>query len=473
MLPTRTMVSLDEESAQRLLAQAEQQLAEAAKIEGEATYVAKSLEDQLAELMFVVDVPLKIQQQEQMGVWDEKGQGSLIKGQFRNHLRLLGLTIDNSNTHEADALFESWDSDGNGSLDMAELKNAMRRMHHSWIESRRRAGEPINAEVMGQITMLRASADAAKAAVAAWRRAEACADDLRRATERLDGMLEVQLGALIARRGLKPADIVGAWSNSRAKRRRAATGEHHSERISKDGTRELSKQEFKEELSSLLGLGARVADHPRGGGRKGAPQQRTSQRAPSPPPSPLLAGGCDVSRAALGTLFDRIDRDGSGSLDMSEVRAAFQEWTKCAFDAQAELRAKKLALDKHRRRSATRIAMALRPRLLPEAARFSQLHGSPVERVLNERAHERGASSGPGLGSTDGGAPRGYIDGSPSKLSGAALVGRLAAGRTSHEAAMLALTSSANPNSPVRRQELRRASTPSAGAAEMRQVLEA
>ena len=70
----------------------------------------------------------------------------------------------------------------------------------------------------------------------------------------------------------------------------------------------LAKQEFKEELSSLLGLGARVADHPRGGGRKGAPQQRTSQRAPSPPPSPLLAGGCNVSRAALGSIGTARDR---------------------------------------------------------------------------------------------------------------------------------------------------------------------
>ena len=44
---------------------------------------------------------------------------------------------------------------------------------------------------------------------------------------------------------------------------------------------------------------------------------------------------------------------------MSEVRAAFQELTKCTFDAQAELCAKKLALDKQRRRSATLIPMAL------------------------------------------------------------------------------------------------------------------
>ena len=55
--------------------------------------------------------------------WDDDGNGSIDKREFRKVLPVLGVTIERA---EADALFDSFDSDGSGSIDYTELNARLR-----------------------------------------------------------------------------------------------------------------------------------------------------------------------------------------------------------------------------------------------------------------------------------------------------------------------------------------------------------
>ena len=56
--------------------------------------------------------------------WDEDGDGSVSKKEFRKAMPMLGLEVPK---HEVDALFDSWDPDGSGVLELAELNKVLRR----------------------------------------------------------------------------------------------------------------------------------------------------------------------------------------------------------------------------------------------------------------------------------------------------------------------------------------------------------
>ena len=56
--------------------------------------------------------------------WDEDGDGTVSKKEFRKAMPLLGLHVPRK---EVDALFEEWDPDGSGDIDMKELNKVLRR----------------------------------------------------------------------------------------------------------------------------------------------------------------------------------------------------------------------------------------------------------------------------------------------------------------------------------------------------------
>ena len=56
--------------------------------------------------------------------WDEDGDGTVSKKEFRKAMPLLGLHVPRK---EIDALFEEWDPDGSGDIDMKELNKVLRR----------------------------------------------------------------------------------------------------------------------------------------------------------------------------------------------------------------------------------------------------------------------------------------------------------------------------------------------------------
>ena len=61
----------------------------------------------MARLMFEVDVPTKMKEQEQE--WDPTGNGTITVGEFRQHVRGVGIE---ATSEELDALFVEWDTVG-------------------------------------------------------------------------------------------------------------------------------------------------------------------------------------------------------------------------------------------------------------------------------------------------------------------------------------------------------------------------
>lgn len=88
-MPKRTVFTLenDPDSVAMLESLIEQWLAEAARLE--ATVGDFTLPEKLARLMFQVDVPMKIKQMEKE--WDPNGGGLITLGEFRQHVKALGI----------------------------------------------------------------------------------------------------------------------------------------------------------------------------------------------------------------------------------------------------------------------------------------------------------------------------------------------------------------------------------------------
>lgn len=192
-LGRRSPTRLTDESVGELMQKSEGWRAEAAELEAEATAKQYSLEEQIADMMFHQDVALRIKEQEYL--WDPSGDGvraisseepraawstcgapvhdlchltlsrsasratptraavragpqTVSIGEFRKHLRALGLSF---NLAEADELFEMWDEDSNGSIDMDELRTALVRMYRGYKERLKAQGLPIAASVQWKI----------------------------------------------------------------------------------------------------------------------------------------------------------------------------------------------------------------------------------------------------------------------------------------------------------------------------------
>ena len=159
--------------------------------------------------------------------WDAKGKKGLNKAEFRMHLRKkLGAT-----SNEADHLFELWDADGGGTLDEDEVKTALSEAvaaAEAW-----RHAEETNPSRQ-RISMLRKRAALAEAAAEATGHAETLEQELEEISRRYDARADVQLGALLFRRRVKPGAVCHEWSTSR--------GVHAGE---------LSKHEFRVAVRSL------------------------------------------------------------------------------------------------------------------------------------------------------------------------------------------------------------------------------
>lgn len=97
----RTITSLDQdpEAAAMLLKRIPEWRAEADRLEAQLANL--TLPERLATLMFKVDVPLKIKEQEKE--WDPNGGGTITLGEFRQHIRGVGLEASNE---DIDALFQ-------------------------------------------------------------------------------------------------------------------------------------------------------------------------------------------------------------------------------------------------------------------------------------------------------------------------------------------------------------------------------
>ena len=107
-LTKRTPTSLEDSSARAdLQAKVDAFDKEIAELEAAAEGSELSLKEQLAGLMFTgKDVVKQVKAQEAQ--WDPKGDGTITKGEFRMHIRGLGVRAKNASNADIDLLFEEY-----------------------------------------------------------------------------------------------------------------------------------------------------------------------------------------------------------------------------------------------------------------------------------------------------------------------------------------------------------------------------
>ena len=179
--------------------------------------------------------------------------------------------------HDIDALFDSLDGDGGGSLDVKELKIALKAFRAA-VESESQADHSVQAHAAST----RNVAEALRVAARETEAFEHAATGLQAARALGAGSVESRLGHLLSIRNMKVGEMVARWSTK-------LVGE-------------VSRSEFRQHIlfDKELGLQATTGDE-------------------------------------LDGLFDRLDADSSGSLDVPELRTALKRCQDAAALAEAEL----------------------------------------------------------------------------------------------------------------------------------------
>ena len=315
----RTFTALDEATASKLTELIQEWTQEADR--KEADMAKETLEETLARLMFKMDVPLKIREQEKM--WDPSGDGSITKGEFRIHIRGIGLT--EHPVEEIDDLFRKWDSDNSESIDMDELDAALKDMRREFVRKHGPQGWKFSVEE--QIANLKMRADAGRAALAVQESTDKREAEFKNFAASVEASIEVQLGDLLTKRRINVGEVVGTWTRSRGN----------------NAKRELSKVEFKDAIERLG----------------------------------LQVQGRAVSRAELGALFDSVDDDRSGWLNLDEAKAALKKWQGEAASKHAERSAKEKKIAKLKALAAKKLQAAMRPPDSPGSTLTSNISPSP------------------------------------------------------------------------------------------------
>ena len=105
LIAKRTLTSLegDPDNTAMLESMVAEWLATADRLE--AIMAEDTLPEKLARLMFSIDLPMKIKEQER--AWDPSGDGTISRGEFRTHVRELGV---DATSEQIDRLFFEWDT---------------------------------------------------------------------------------------------------------------------------------------------------------------------------------------------------------------------------------------------------------------------------------------------------------------------------------------------------------------------------
>ena len=208
--------------------------------------------------------------QQQLQEWDKTGDGTISRGEWRIRLRTLGLANEYP-TADVDELFAKYDEDSSGTINLRELKSALKRLKNRTVaHCAREAAAKKLAEPPPRAKELRAKANAAREAITCANRADTCEDELAELRVEYSGRIDLQLGALLAKRHIQVGEMVRLWPKPRAK-----SLEAHS--------REISKEEFKDEVTMLNLVVSALSPPPPlalPSSRHGAPSTR-SVHAPS------------------------------------------------------------------------------------------------------------------------------------------------------------------------------------------------
>ena len=309
--------------------------AEVNALELESASNPTTLKDQLAALLFTADVPFDWKKQQ--AVWDPNGDGNMTLGDFRMHIRGLGIRSKMADNAHCDALFKEWDDDANGSIDMFELETVLKKLYTEWLATEGKAGAA-RMRKQQQLDFLKKRIQAAQDALAAHEAAEQASNELQQMTATIAGRVDIQLGGLLSRRGFKAGELVGSWQGPRplprppgADSRPRHAGQRVGQRtglFSSEHRGELTKREF---AKGVLDLGLMVGE------------------AQEPP-----------TVASLGQLFDDVDADHSGFLDLREAAKALKEWEAEGKRMYAEKAAKAKQLSTLRTQAGRKLQSALR-----------------------------------------------------------------------------------------------------------------
>ena len=255
--------------------------------------------------------------------WDRGRDGAVSKGEFRIHVKQLGIQVEN--VYEIDELYDHYDIDHSGIIEVEELKVVLGQLHKRCMENAiafaqmQKATDGSSTVGMDSITQqkverLRLRAKAARDAAETRRLIEVAEEELQQLKDMIEGTIHVQLGALLVRRGIKIGEILGTWIGPRGKHEQSHT-------------RELKKSEFKDEVTRL---GLKIKD-------------------------------TLVDPKVIGQLFDEIDTDKSGYLDLKEVKAALKKWQGWSDEAYSEQKTKEGELSKLRAFAARKMQEAFKP----------------------------------------------------------------------------------------------------------------
>ena len=305
--PRRTVTELDDSILAELRAKIKEWEIEADRLEfGKKESAIVSLEDQLAQLL-CKDFISKARLREQSALWDPRGDGNITRGDFRLHLKRLELKP--KNVHEVDGLFASWDKDRSGSISIDELGDSLKALH---AEYKRRMEDKQTPAIKQKIVDLRARVMVAKSVTLAAERVDKLTTELAELSQVIEARIDVQLGRLITSRGINIGEVVGSWPKMR--------------NADKKHARELSRSDFKTEVSKLG----------------------------------LMQHGQPATSKALGQLFDSVDLNRNGWLDVKEATKALKVWQGYSSAAYGDKHAKEAQLTQQKKRAVKKLQYALR-----------------------------------------------------------------------------------------------------------------
>ena len=187
---------------------------------------------------------------------------------------------------EVDALFASLDADGGGDLSISELKQAF-----AMLQEESRKSKSNSADALVRAAKLREKAAGVREGVlAATHKSNEAAKELVRV--RKEASVGSMLGDMINGQGLKAADLVKQWDTS--------------------GDGEIDKGEFREHVGAMA---------------RGSKER-----------------GFTATAQEIDDLFDSLDADHGGALDVKELKAAIKSLQDLAETRKNQLRVLGLAL---------------------------------------------------------------------------------------------------------------------------------
>ena len=192
--------------------------------------------------------------------WDRNNDGQINKLEFRVNVRKLGLSEAMATTQQIDSIFDGFDADRGGQLELSEIKAGLKRLQNQVSAVRERA-----ASVGERAEVLRKLAQLYQDAIGETENYNIERHNYEQMVLNGTSTPSMQLGFLLKTRTVKVGDVVAKWD--------------------KDGDGSIDRSEYIKQLSAL---------------------------------------GFKASAEDMSAVFDTMDGDGSGELDLDEVMASMK-----------------------------------------------------------------------------------------------------------------------------------------------------